>query len=132
MSTITVPGPITNNLRQGLTLRMGDAAQALEQASLVDRRKRAHEMFAEHFEQIDAIRDLFDALGWEHVELDPSEIEGVEIDLDEYREALEAGLDEATMMLRAFTEEGSRDQRQQAVSDLAEVECFAVLLATIH
>ncbi len=36
------------------------------------------------------------------------------------------------MMLRAFTEEGSLDQRRQAVSDLAEVECFVVLLATIH
>jgi hypothetical protein len=82
--------------------------------------------FAEHFEQIDAIRDLFDALGWEHVELDPVEIEGVEIDLDEHREALVVGLDEAAMMLRAFTEEGSRDQRRQAVSDLAEVERFAV------
>ncbi len=132
MSTVTIPGPITNDLRQGLTLRMGDAAQALEQASLVDRRKRTYEMFAEHFEQIDAVRELFDALGWEHVELDPPEIEGVEIDLDEHREALEAGLDDATMMLRAFTEEGSPDQRRQAVSDLAEVECFAVLLATIH
>jgi hypothetical protein len=131
-STVTIPGPITNDLRQGLTLRMGDAAQALEQASLVDRRKRAYEMFAEHFEQIDAVRDLFDALGWEHIELDLPEIEGVEIDLDEHWEALKAGLDEATMMLRAFAEEGSPDQRQQAVSDLAEVECFAVLLATIH
>lgn len=36
------------------------------------------------------------------------------------------------MMLRAFTEKGSPDQRRQAVSDLAEVECFAVSLATIH
>jgi hypothetical protein len=91
---------------------MGDAAQALEQASLVDRRKRAYEMFAEHFEQIDAVRELFDALGWEHIELNPPEIEGVEIDLDEYREALEAGLDEATMMLRAFTEEGRAISRR--------------------
>jgi hypothetical protein len=111
---------------------MGDAAQALEQASLVDRRKRTFKMFAEHFEQIDAVRDLFDALGWEHVELDPPEIEGVEIDLNEHREALEAGLDEVTMMLRAFTEQGSPDQGLQAANDLTEVECFAVLLATIH
>ncbi len=79
MSIIAIPGLVTNDLRQGLTLRMGDAAQALEQASMVDRRKRAHEMFAEHFEQMDAVRELFDALGWEHVELDPPEIEGVEI-----------------------------------------------------
>jgi hypothetical protein len=55
-------------------------------------------MFAEHFKQIDAVRDPFDALGWEHVELDPSAIEGVEIDLYEHLEALEAGLDEATMI----------------------------------
>jgi len=44
----------------------------------------------------DAIAVL-DALGWEHIELDPPEIEGVEINLDEHREALEAGLDDATM-----------------------------------
>jgi hypothetical protein len=31
-----------------------------------------------------------------------------------------------------FTEERSPDQRRQAVSDLAEVKCFAVLLATIR
>jgi hypothetical protein len=77
---------------------MGDAVPAFEQASLIDRRKRAYEMFAEYFEQIDAVRDLFDALGWEHIELDLPEIEGIEIDLDEHREALEVGLDEATMM----------------------------------
>jgi hypothetical protein len=131
MSTITVPGPVTNNLRQGLILRMGEAAQALEEASLVDRHKRDYEMFAEYFEQIDAIRDLFDAIGWEHVELDPVEIEGVEIDLDEHREALEAGLDEATMMLREAAKEGSREDRAQATIDLAEMECFTASLAAL-
>jgi hypothetical protein len=131
MSTITVPGPVTNNVRQGLILRMGEAAQALEETSLVDRRKRDYEMFAEHFEQIDAIRDLFDAIGWEHVELDPAEIEGVEINLDEHREALEAGLDEATMMLREAAKEGSREDRAQATIDLAEMECFTASLAAL-
>jgi len=131
MSTTTVPGPVTNNLRQGLILRMGEAAQALEEASLVDRRKRDYKMFAEHFEQIDAIRDLFDAIGWEHVELDQAEIEGVEIDLDEHREALHAGIDEATMMLREATKEGSREDRAQATIDLAEMECFTAFLAAL-
>jgi hypothetical protein len=132
MSTITVPGPVANNIRQGLILRMGEAAQALEETSLVDRRKREYEMFAEYFEQIDAIRDLFDAIGWEHVELDPAEIEGVEIDLDEHQEALEAGIDEATMMLREATKEGSHEDRAQATIDLAEMERFVIVLATIH
>jgi hypothetical protein len=131
MSAITVPGPVTNNVRQGLILRMGEAAQALEEASLVDRRKRDYEMFAEYFEQIDAIRDLFDAIGWEHVELDPAEIEGVEIDLDEHREALEAGLDEATMMLREAAKEGSREDRAQAAIDLAQMERFTASLAAL-
>jgi transketolase N-terminal domain/subunit len=112
MTSISIPGPVTNDLRQALILRMGEVAQALEEASLLDRRKRSYEMFAEHFEQIDAIRDLFDALGWEHVEVDPAEIESVEIDLDEHREALEAGLDEATLILRTFTTEGSSDSRR--------------------
>ena len=129
MSTITVPGPVTNNVRQGLILRMGEAAQALEEASLVDRRKRDYEMFAEYFEQIDAIRDLFDAIGWEHVELDPAEIEGLEIDLDEHREALEAGIDEATMMLREAAKERSREDQAQAAIDLAEMERFIASLA---
>jgi hypothetical protein len=128
MTHISIPGPVTNDLRQGLILRMGDAAQALDVASLIDRRKRSYEAFAAHFEQIDAIRDLFDALGWEHVTLDPAD---VEIDLDEHRGALEAGLDEATMMLRRFTEEGSSEDRRQAVNDLGEVERFAALLAAI-
>ncbi len=131
MSTITVPGPVTNNLRQGLILRMGEAAQALEEASLVDRRKRDYEMFAEYFEQIDAIRDLFDAIGWEHVELDSAVIEGVEIDLDEHREAFEAGLDEATLMLRDAAKEGSHEDRAQATIDLAEMECFIASLAAL-
>ncbi|HTB51014.1 MAG TPA: hypothetical protein VK701_08570 [Solirubrobacteraceae bacterium] len=55
MANISIPGPVTNDLRQGLILRMGDAAQALEEASLIDRRERSYETFAEHFEQIDAI-----------------------------------------------------------------------------
>ena len=131
MTSITIPGPITNNLRQGLTLRMGSAIEALDTASLIDRRERTHETFSEHFEQIDAIRDLFGVLGWEHVNLDPTEIEGVEIDLGEHREALEAGLDQATMMLRCETKDGSREARAQARIDLAEVERFAVSLAGI-
>jgi hypothetical protein len=128
MTHISIPGPVTNDLRQGLTLRMGDAAQALEEASLIDRRERSYETFAEHFEQIDAIRDLFDALGWEHVEADPA---NVEIDLDDHREALEAGLDEAIMMVRTFTTEGSPQDRQQAVIDLAQVERFAASLGMV-
>ena len=129
MANITIPGPVTNDLRQGLTLRMGDAIQTLEIASLIDRRERSYETFAEHFEQIDAIRDLFDALGWEHVELDPAD---VDIDLDEHRDTLEAGLDEARMMLREATKEGSREDRAQATIDLAEMERFAASLAALR
>jgi hypothetical protein len=129
MANITIPGPVTNDLRQGLTLRMGDAIQTLEIASLIDRRERSYETFAEHFEQIDTIRDLFDALGWEHVELDPAD---VEIDLDEHRETLEAGVDEARMMLRGATKEGSREDRAQATIDLAEMERFAASLAALR
>ena len=68
----------------------------------------------------------------EHVNLDPAEIEGVEIDLGEHREALEAGLDQATMMLRWETKEGSREGRAQATTDLAEVERFAASLAALR
>ncbi len=132
MSNITVPGPVTNNLRQGLMLRIGSAIQALDTASLIDRRERSHEPFLERIAQINAIRDLFEAVGWEHVDLDPAEIEGVEIDLDDHREALEEGLEEAAAMLRRFTQEGSSEDRQQAVGDLAEVEHFAASLAAVR
>lgn len=128
MANISIPGPVTNDLRQGLTLRMGDAAQALEEASLIDRRERSYETFAEHFEQIDAIRDLFDALGWEHVELNPA---NVEVGLDEHREALEAGLDEAKKMLRGFTTEGPPGERRQATIDLGEVQRLLASLGVI-
>ena len=134
MGNISIPGPVTNNLRQGLTLRMGDAIQALDTASLIDRRERTEKKFTPYINQIDAIRGLFDVLGWEHVDLDTAEIESVEIDLDEHREALEEGLDEATLMLRRFIEEeeGRPDQRREAITDLAEIERFAASLAALR
>jgi hypothetical protein len=132
MSNITIPGPVTNNLRQGLMLRMGSAIQALDTASLIDRRERSHEPFLDLIAQVCAHRDLFEAVGWEHVNLDPAEIEGVEIDLDDHREALEEGLDQATLMLRRETKEGSREGRAQATIDLAEVERFAASLAALR
>jgi hypothetical protein len=127
MSTISIPGPVANQLRQGLTLRMGDAAQGLEEASLIDRRKRSYETFVEHFEQIDAIRALFGSLGWRH-EPDPT---AVEVNLDAYRPTMDAGLSEATAVLRRFTEEGSHDDRRQAVIDLGEMERFTASLPTV-
>jgi hypothetical protein len=128
MVNVTIPGPVTNNLRQGLTLRMGSVIEALDQASLIDRSERSRETFAEHFEQTDAIRGLFSVLGWERVNLDPAD---AEVDLGEHRVALEAGLDQATEMLRWEAKEGSPDQRQQAVDDLAEIERFAASLAAL-
>lgn len=125
MSNITIPGPVANQLRQGLTLRMGEAAQALEEASLCDRRERTAETFAEHFEAIDAYRDVMLVLGWEHDEPEPMD---VEIDLDGHREVLDGGLDETTAILTRFTEEGSPDDRRQAVIDLGEVEGFKASL----
>lgn len=132
MTNITVPGPLTNDLRQGLMLRMGSAIQALDTASLIDRRERSHEPFLDLIAQVCAIRDLFEAVGWEHVNLDPAEIEGVEIDLDDHREALEEGLDQATLMLGKEIKEGSREGRAQATTDLAEVERFAESLGRIR
>lgn len=43
MANITIPGSVTNDLRQGLTLRMGDEIETLEIASLIDRRERSYE-----------------------------------------------------------------------------------------
>lgn len=131
MTNISIPGPVTNNLRQGLTLRIGSAVQALDTASLIDRRERTEEKFTPHINQIDVICGLFDVLGWEYVDLDMAEIEDVEIDLDEHREALEEGLDE-TMMLRRATKEGSRENRAEARTDLVEVERFAASLAALR
>lgn len=126
-TTITIPGPVANQLRQGLTLKMGEAAQALEQASLGERRGRSAETFRQHFEAIDAYREAMVALGYED-ERDPRD---AEIDLDEHRETLEAGLAEARSILRGFAEEGSAQERQQAAIELGEVERFAALLAAM-
>lgn len=121
MCTTTIPGPVANQLRQGLTLRMGDAAQALAEASLCDRRERTAETFTEHFEAIDAYRDAMLVLGWEHDEPEPAD---VEIDLDGHREVLDGGLDEATAILTRFTEEGTRPEQRQAVAELGELVRF--------
>ena len=124
MTYIDIPGRIANQLRQGLTLKMGEAAQALEQASLGDRRERTDQTFRQYFEQIDAYRDVIDVLGYED-ESDPLD---VAIDLDPHREAVDAGLAEAASILRGFTKDGSSEDRAQAGADLAEVEDFAVTL----
>jgi len=125
MTYIEIPGHVANQLRQGLTLKMGEPVGRLEQACICHRRERSRDLFAAAIEQIEGIRDLLDALGWEHVESDP---EDVRIDLGEHSEALENGLGEAALMLRTFTKEGSPEDRAQAQADLAEVEGFAVTL----
>jgi hypothetical protein len=125
MSTTTIiPGPVANQLRQGLTLRIGAAAQALEEASLIDRRNRTYETFAEHFQQIDALHALLDALGWKH---GPDQVT-IDVDLDPHRAATNAGLNEAIVILRDFTDEGSPDARRQAVAELREIEDFKTSL----
>jgi DNA-binding XRE family transcriptional regulator len=128
MSTTTIPGPVANQLRQGLALRIGVAAQALEEASLIERRNRTYEMFAEHFQQIDALHALLSALGWEH-EPDPVTIQ---VDLDTHRRATDAGLKEAIGILRNFADEGSSDVRRQAAAELREVENFKMSLPAIE
>ena len=124
MRNITIPGPVANQLRQGLALRIGAAAQALEQASLTERRNRTYEQFAKHFQQLDALHALLSALGWEH-QPDPA---ATHVDLDAHRPAVDAGLKEAIGILRDFTDEGSPDARRQAAAELREVENFKTSL----
>jgi transcriptional regulator with XRE-family HTH domain len=128
MSTTPIPGPVANQLRQGLTLRIGTAAQALEETSLIDRRNRTYEKIAEHFQQIDALHALLDALGWQH-QPDPM---AIRVDLDAHRSAVDAGLDEAIGILRDFTDEGSPGAHRQAAAELHEVEVFKTSLPAME
>jgi hypothetical protein len=128
VSTTSIPGPVANQLRQGLTLRIGAAAQALEEASLTDRRNRTYEQFAEHFQQIDALHALLNALGWQH-EPDPVTIH---VDLDAHRSAVDTGLKEAIGILRDFADEGSPDARRQAAVELREVDDFKTSLPAME
>lgn len=127
MTSITIPGRVANQLRQGLTLQMGDAAEALGRWSLIDRRHRSHASFVEHFSRLVVYRDTMDLLGW----ADEPEPRAVEIDIDVHREMVDAGLAEATATLRRFTAEGSPEDRRQAVVELDEVKRFTASLPAV-
>ena len=125
MSTIRIPGPVANQLRQGLTLSIGKVAQALEAPSMIGRDARRYEQFAESFQQLDAIRALLDALGWEH---EPNPV-SIEVDLETHISAAGVGLDEMIDVLRDFASKGSRASRLQAATELREVEDLKMSLS---
>ncbi|HEX3391804.1 MAG TPA: hypothetical protein VHS55_04515 [Solirubrobacteraceae bacterium] len=87
---LTVPGETARQLRKGLHIELGGAAQDLEEITLKRDQVIHTDWYEEPLRRFDAIRALLDEIGWS--DIDPP-AEEMCIDLDAHRQAVTRALE---------------------------------------
>jgi hypothetical protein len=121
-NTLIVPTEMLDPLRSGIHIELGNATQAISDAT--DRRDRqGHpEWFTDLFGRLDAIRALLRVAGWST----PEPARDIEVDLDTHRGELLAALTSQLCVERNLKDELDREHAERAARCAATKRVLAL------
>lgn len=127
MSTILIPAELVPLLRTALMSEIGNPADAISEASMAPKRTRHPERFMRPLRELDEYRAALDAVGWS----DPEQEQPVQLDLDQYRDAIGEALRTWLEIEQEYMEEEARHKDDAGYAKAArKAQLIAEFIAT--